>query len=50
MVRKEDDELFKELPGKFRSKMKKREKKRKPKMKISGRGIFQLKKIFRKKR
>lgn len=48
MVRKEDKELFEELPGKFRSKMKKREKKKKPKMRVSGKRVFQLKKIFRK--
>lgn len=45
---KDNDDLIEDLPGKFKAKVKKREKRRKPKMKVSGRGIFQLKNIFRK--
>lgn len=44
-----DNELSENLPEKFRSKVKKREKRRKPKMRISGKRVFQLKKIFKKK-
>jgi hypothetical protein len=43
-----DDELREDLPGKFRTKIKKREKRRKPKMRISGKRVFQLKKIINK--
>lgn len=50
MAKREDDEVFEELPERFRSKIKKRGKKSKPKMKISGRRVFQLKKIFRKRK
>jgi len=44
-----DNKLIEEMPGKFRSQIKKREKRRKPKMRISGKRVFQLKKIFKKK-
>lgn len=44
-----DNELSENLPEKFRNKAKKREKRRKPKMRISGKRVFQLKKIFKKK-
>jgi len=44
-----DNKLIEEMPGKFRSRIKKREKRRKPKMRISGKRVFQLKKIFKKK-
>lgn len=50
MVRRKDKESLEDLPGKFKSKIKKRDKKRKPKMKVSGRGVFQLKNIFKKRR
>jgi hypothetical protein len=38
-----------DLPKKTKEKIKKRDKKRKPKMRISGKRVFQLKKIFKKK-
>lgn len=44
-----DNELIEEMPGRFRSRIKKREKRKKPKMRISGKRVFQLKKIFKKK-
>ncbi len=44
-----DNESIEEMPGKFRGRIKKREKRRKPKMRISGKRVFQLKKIFKKK-
>lgn len=37
-----------EIPKKTKKKIERREKKRKPKMKVSGRGVFQLKKILKK--
>lgn len=50
MNRKNDNELIEDLPERFKSKIKKQEKKKKPKMKISGKRIFQLKNIFKKRR
>jgi len=49
MAKREDKEFLEDLPGKFKSKMKKRSEKRRPKMRVSGKRIFQLKKIFRKR-
>lgn len=49
MTRREDKESLEDLPGKFKAKMKKREKKSRPKMKVSGRRVFQLKRIFKTK-
>lgn len=37
-----------DLPKKIKKKIERREKKRKPKMKVSGKGIFQLKKLIKK--
>lgn len=36
------------IPAKTKKKIEMREKKRKPKMKVSGKGVFQLKRIIRK--
>jgi len=38
-----------EISKKTKHKIEKREKKRKPKMKVSGKGVFQLKKIIKNK-
>lgn len=50
MAKRNDKEFLEDLPGKFRSKMKKRSEKKRPKMRVSGKGVFQLKKIFRKRK
>lgn len=48
MAKREDKKFLEGLPGRFRAKVKKREKRRKPKMKVSGRRVFQLKRIIKK--
>lgn len=41
-------EDFEELPEELRTKIKQREKKKNPKMKVSGKRVFQLKKLLKK--
>lgn len=43
----ETKEEHSEIPEDFKTKIEKRDKKRKPKMKISGKRVFQLKKLLK---